>query len=90
MRSRLERQRIDKWLWHARVVRTRESAAALVTAGHVRINGAKATGAGRAGAMWGCGDGRARPRRARACGSAALRRAAAAPRTRSSLFEDLA
>jgi ribosome-associated heat shock protein Hsp15 len=36
-----ERQRIDKWLWHARVVRTRESAAALVTAGHVRVNGAK-------------------------------------------------
>jgi ribosome-associated heat shock protein Hsp15 len=36
-----ERQRIDKWLWHARVVRTRESAAALITAGHVRVNGAK-------------------------------------------------
>jgi ribosome-associated heat shock protein Hsp15 len=36
-----ERQRIDKWLWHARVVRTRESAAALTTAGHVRVNGAK-------------------------------------------------
>jgi ribosomal protein S4 len=37
----LDRQRIDKWLWHVRVVRTRESAAGLVTAGHVRINGAK-------------------------------------------------
>ncbi len=36
-----ERQRIDKWLWHARVVRTRESAAALTTSGHVRVNGAK-------------------------------------------------
>jgi ribosome-associated heat shock protein Hsp15 len=36
-----ERQRIDRWLWHARVVRTRESAAALVAAGHVRVNGAK-------------------------------------------------
>jgi ribosome-associated heat shock protein Hsp15 len=36
-----ERQRIDKWLWHARVVRTRESAAALATSGHVRVNGAK-------------------------------------------------
>jgi ribosome-associated heat shock protein Hsp15 len=35
----LERQRIDKWLWHARVVRTRSAAAALTTAGHVRING---------------------------------------------------
>jgi ribosome-associated heat shock protein Hsp15 len=34
-----DRQRIDKWLWHARVVRTRTAAAALVAAGHVRING---------------------------------------------------
>ena len=32
------RQRIDKWLWHARMVRTRSNAAALV-AGHVRVNG---------------------------------------------------
>ncbi len=37
-----ERQRIDKWLWHARVVRTREAAAALAAGGHVRINGARA------------------------------------------------
>jgi ribosome-associated heat shock protein Hsp15 len=35
----LDRQRIDKWLWHARVVRTRSAAAALATSGHVRING---------------------------------------------------
>jgi ribosome-associated heat shock protein Hsp15 len=35
----LNRQRIDKWLWHARVVRTRSGAAALAEAGHVRING---------------------------------------------------
>jgi ribosome-associated heat shock protein Hsp15 len=35
----LERQRIDKWLWHARVVRTRAAAAALAAGGHVRING---------------------------------------------------
>ena len=33
------RQRIDKWLWHARMVRTRSDAAALVEAGHVRLNG---------------------------------------------------
>ncbi len=33
------RQRIDKWLWHARVVRTRTDAASLVGAGHVRLNG---------------------------------------------------
>jgi ribosome-associated heat shock protein Hsp15 len=35
------RQRIDKWLWFARVVKTREAAAALVEDGHVRINGIK-------------------------------------------------
>jgi ribosome-associated heat shock protein Hsp15 len=35
----LDRQRIDKWLWHARVVRTRQAAAELVASGHVRING---------------------------------------------------
>jgi ribosome-associated heat shock protein Hsp15 len=34
-------QRIDKWLWHARVVRTRSDAAKLVEAGHVRLNGAR-------------------------------------------------
>jgi len=37
----LERQRLDKWLWHARVVKARASAAALVEAGHVRVNGAR-------------------------------------------------
>ena len=35
----MDRQRVDKWLWHARVVRTRAAAAALAAAGHVRING---------------------------------------------------
>jgi ribosome-associated heat shock protein Hsp15 len=35
----LDRQRIDKWLWHARVVRTRSAAAALAASGHVRVNG---------------------------------------------------
>ena len=36
-----DRQRIDRWLWHARVVRTRQAAAALAGAGYVRINGAR-------------------------------------------------
>lgn len=35
----MDRQRVDKWLWHARVVRTRSAAAALASSGHVRING---------------------------------------------------
>jgi len=34
----LDRQRIDKWLWHARVVRTRSAAAGLVDGGLVRVN----------------------------------------------------
>ena len=34
----MDRQRIDKWLWHARVVRTRSAAAALVGGGLVRLN----------------------------------------------------
>ena len=44
----MDRQRIDKWLWHARVVRTRSSAAALVEAGHVRLNGQRLTAPGHA------------------------------------------
>jgi len=44
----VDRQRIDKWLWHARVVRTRSAAAALVAAGHVRVNGQRSDAASRA------------------------------------------
>ncbi|HYS47784.1 MAG TPA: RNA-binding S4 domain-containing protein [Xanthobacteraceae bacterium] len=43
-----DRQRIDKWLWHARVVRTRTDAAALATTGRVRVNGQRIDAAGRA------------------------------------------
>jgi len=44
----LDRQRLDKWLWHARVVKARTSAAALVETGHVRINGVRETAPGHA------------------------------------------
>jgi ribosome-associated heat shock protein Hsp15 len=44
----LQRQRLDKWLWHARVVKARTSAAALVEAGHVRINGVREMAPGHA------------------------------------------
>jgi ribosome-associated heat shock protein Hsp15 len=37
----LDRQRLDKWLWHARVVKARTSAAELVERGHVRVNGVR-------------------------------------------------
>ena len=37
-----QRQRIDRWLWHARIVKTRALAASLVASGHVRVNGRRA------------------------------------------------
>jgi len=46
--DRPDRQRLDKWLWHARMSRTRTAAAALVEAGHVRINGKRTTQAAKA------------------------------------------
>jgi ribosome-associated heat shock protein Hsp15 len=39
--SAAERQRLDRWLWHARLVRTRRAAAALADAGYVRVNGVR-------------------------------------------------
>jgi ribosome-associated heat shock protein Hsp15 len=44
----LDKQRLDKWLWHARVVKARTSAAALVESGHVRINGVREKSPGHA------------------------------------------
>lgn len=44
----MNRQRIDKWLWHARVVRTRSAAAGLASAGYVRVNGSRIEAAGAA------------------------------------------
>jgi ribosome-associated heat shock protein Hsp15 len=42
-----ERQRIDRWLWHARLTRTRGAAASLADSGHVRVNGTRIDGPGR-------------------------------------------
>jgi ribosome-associated heat shock protein Hsp15 len=42
-----ERQRLDRFLWHARLVRTRPLAAKLVAAGHVRVNGQRTRAPGR-------------------------------------------
>ena len=41
MANEFGRQRIDRWLWHARLVRTRSAAAALAGSGYVRVNGAR-------------------------------------------------
>jgi ribosome-associated heat shock protein Hsp15 len=43
----LDRQRIDRWLWHARIVRTRTAAAALANGGRVRLNGERIDAASR-------------------------------------------
>ena len=44
----MDRQRLDKWLWHARIVRTRTDAAKLVSGGRVRLNGLRQTSPGHA------------------------------------------
>jgi ribosome-associated heat shock protein Hsp15 len=36
-----DRRRLDKWIWYARLAKTRTLAQRLITSGHVRINGAK-------------------------------------------------
>jgi ribosome-associated heat shock protein Hsp15 len=43
-----DRQRIDRWLWHARLVRTRSLAAELAESGRVRLNGDRITASSRA------------------------------------------
>ena len=36
------RQRLDKWLWHARMARTRTAAVEMISQGYVRINARRA------------------------------------------------
>ena len=43
-----DRIRIDKWLWQARFFKTRSLSAALVSAGKLRLNGAKMSKPGHA------------------------------------------
>jgi ribosome-associated heat shock protein Hsp15 len=41
-----DHQRIDKWLWHARIVLTRSDSAELAARGRVRLNGVRETSPG--------------------------------------------
>ena len=43
-----KRLRLDKWLWFARVVRTRSLAQDLASGGHVRVNGQRTDAAAKA------------------------------------------
>ena len=43
-----DRIRIDKWLWQARFFKTRSLAAAVISKGHLRLNGVKMAKPGRA------------------------------------------
>lgn len=38
-----ERLRLDKWLWYARILKSRTLAQKLVQSGHVRVDGARTT-----------------------------------------------
>jgi ribosome-associated heat shock protein Hsp15 len=38
----LDRQRLDKWLFFARIIKSREKAASLIRDGFVRVNGVRA------------------------------------------------
>jgi ribosome-associated heat shock protein Hsp15 len=42
-----DRQRVDRWLWHARLARTRTAAAELAESGRVRLNGDRVTASSR-------------------------------------------
>lgn len=42
------RLRIDKWLWHARLVKSRSLAVEVISAGQVRVNGQRIEKPGRA------------------------------------------
>jgi ribosome-associated heat shock protein Hsp15 len=41
-------QRLDRWMWHARLVKTRPLAAALAASGYVRLNGKRVKAPSRA------------------------------------------
>jgi ribosome-associated heat shock protein Hsp15 len=47
-RSQSGKIRLDKWLWFARVVKTRAIAQELASSGHVRVNGQRAESAAKA------------------------------------------
>ncbi|MCA0425788.1 MAG: RNA-binding S4 domain-containing protein [Proteobacteria bacterium] len=42
-RPAIDRQRLDKWLWHTRLQPTRSKAAQFIKDGHARLNGQRVT-----------------------------------------------
>jgi len=39
----IDSDRLDKWLWHARVAKARSAVVQLIRGGHVRLNGTRVT-----------------------------------------------
>ena len=86
----MEGQRLDKWLWCARLVKTRSLAAKLIEGGKVRVNGERALKVSRhvrlGDVVTGTGAGAGRLFVVRVAGEAARRGPAPIAR---SLYEDL-
>jgi|SRR6516162_3480204 len=86
----MEGQRLDKWLWCARLIKTRSLAARLIEGGKIRVNGDRALKVSRhvrlGDVVTGTGAGAGRLFVVRVVGEAELRGPAAVAR---SLYEDL-
>ena len=82
----MEGQRLDRWLWCARLVKTRSLAAKLIEGGKVRINGERALKVSRHVHRRGTGAGAGRLFVVRVMGEAERRGPAPSAR---SLYEDL-
>ena len=86
----MEGQRLDKWLWCARLVKTRSLAAKLIEGGKIRVNGTRAVKVSRhvrlGDVVTGTGAGAGRRFVVRVAGEAARRGPAPIAR---SLYEDL-
>ena len=85
-----EKQRLDKWLWFARVVKTRKQAVELIEAGYVRVDAQRIEAPAKLVAPGDGADHRARSPRSGFANHRARAAGAAVPICAEQLFEDLA